>query len=72
MVTEESTGLVDKGWLRDVRGKLKLLAPKNKRHKLVIILVLWFIVLVTNNIWVFLILLGGGVSWVYLTNSPEE
>jgi len=67
-MTEENR-LVDKAWLQE---KLRLLIPKNKQAKAGIILAAWLLVFLTNNIWAFLCLLAGLVSWVYLTEAEGE
>ncbi len=61
--------LVDKIWLQE---KLRLLIPNSKRKKAGIIIAAWLLVFLTNNIWAFLCLLAGLVSWVYITETEDE
>lgn len=67
-MTEEDTG-VSVGWLdiKQAKKKLRLLVPRSQRSKVILVVLVWFIVFTTNNLWLFLVLMGGFVSWIYLT-----
>ncbi len=57
------TDLVDQSRVRDW---WKYLVPTKKRKRLLIVTVLTVLVFLSDNIWLFLFLIWGFTSWVYI------